>query len=188
MRVGATLMAAVVAGMGAAPAMACSLAVGLAPPDPPADLSPNERVQFLRDWEEAEARRQELQAEQWELGYQTAKWDKADGVLVARIETVQPYKLQTQWGYSLNLVRVEMQPVGWLRGGGELAPFRLTATGIDSCGGYSPRWEGLGGKPGQKFVVYFRGAAPSQDTVLEAIALDRITEPRAVAALARGPE
>jgi len=174
--------------MGAAPAMACSLAIGLAPPDPPLGLSPHERVQFLRNWEKAEARRQEFQAEQWRLQYQTGKWDEADGVLVARIEAVEPYTKQTQFGYSLDLVRVGMQPIRWLRGGGELLSFQLTATDIDSCGSYRPSWDGLDGKLGEDFVVYFRGVAPSQDTVLEAMAVDQIIEPRTVAALAKGPE
>ena len=188
MRLGIAIIAVAAAIVGAAPAMACSLAIGLAPPDPPAGLSPHERVQFLRNWEEAEARRQEFQAEQWRLQYQTGKWNEADGVLVARIETVEPYTKQTQWGYSLDLVRVEMRPVRWVEGAGELNSFQLTATGIDSCGSYRPYWQGLGGKAGEEFVVYFRGATPSQDTVLEAIALDQIIEPYAVAALAKAPE
>jgi hypothetical protein len=188
MRLGAVWLTAVVAGLGAAPAFACSLAVGLAPPKPPLGLSPEQDAKFLRDWEEAEARRKEVQAEQWRLQYQTEKWNEADGALVARIETVAPYELQTQWGYSLDLVRIEMRPVRWIKGGGELLPFQLTATGIDSCGSYYPYWKGLGGKPGEEFVVYFRGSAPSQETTLEAISPASIIEPRTIEALTKGPE
>lgn len=163
-------------------AMACSVAIGPAPPDPPSGLSSEAQAQFRLDWEEAEARRQEAQAEQWRLQYQAEKWTKADGVLLARIETVVPYQKQSEWGGSLELVRVEMRPVRWLKGAGKLAPFQIATTGFSSCG-YHPGWEGLRGSPGEEFVVYFRGAAPSLETVTEAIAPASIREPNARAAL-----
>lgn len=166
------------------PADACSVVLWPPRPDPPHGLSREQEIQFLRDWEEAEARRQELRAAEWQLDYQSAKWDKADGVIVARVEATRPYKTQTQWGYSLDLMKVEMMPIRWLKGEGELPPFVIATTGIDSCGD-EPAWQGLRGKPSEEFVVYFVGATPSQDTVLEAIATASILEPKARAALAQ---
>jgi hypothetical protein len=136
------------------------------------------------DWETAEARRQELQAAQWQIRYESEKWNEADGVFLARIETIAPYSKQTQWGYSLDLVRVGMQPIRWLKCDGELLHFEIATTGFSSCGAH-PAWDALRGKPGDTYVVYFRGAAPSQETVLEAIAPSSIRELNAMAALTR---
>lgn len=176
------IVGAVVALLFVEPALACSIVLWPPPPDPPPGLSREQEVQFLRDWEEAEARRQELSAAERQLKYQSEKWDKADGVIVARVEATLPYKTQTIWGYSLDLMKVEMMPMRWLKGEGKLPSFVIATTGIDSCGD-EPAWQGLRGKTGEEFVVYFVGATPSQDTVLEAIAPANILEPKARAAL-----
>ena len=112
------------------------------------------------------------------LSYQRWLWDAAETVLIARIEQ----RTHTMLG-SWEMPRVVMRPVRWLKGAGAETTFDLAVTSIGPCGGRGPDWDALSGEVGQSFVVFVDRGRPRQRAVNDAIAVDRIVDPRIQAAI-----
>jgi hypothetical protein len=78
-----------------------------------------------------------------------------------------------------------LKPIRWIKGSGPSAEINLGSSMAPPCGQMTGQ-DALYGKPGDVFLVYLSGGA--QPTVLEAYLLDRIIEPRTIAALTTAPQ
>lgn len=181
------------AGMSAAlgfPAAACSI---LPPPVPPAPVFvPGESASDYQaraalhidgfNALQAERTREAVRASQ------SAAWTGAERVAVVelvRLETGVEIPQQPM-GFG---ARATVKPVGWLKGRAALkkkaarAPFVLAHVSYTSCGA-SPNWPVFSGKPGDRFVLFLNGEAPSQAAALNVVAPGDIVLPELTQALA----
>lgn len=149
MRMCAFLVAATAALAIAAPAMACS---------PP--TSTPEQLAAAVSARQAEA------------------WDKADLVVVARIEE---RRVQTVGDWK-DAPQVTLMPLTSLKGQAGPWQFELGATGKHMCG-LIPGFDVLQGLAGQEFVVFVKGDTPMQEAVIDTVSVDALVEPRVLAAL-----
>jgi hypothetical protein len=76
------------------------------------------------------------------------------------------------------------RPVAWLRGPRTSTRFRVHI-GTNSCGGVSSIGDISLGEPGEGFVFFARGGRLSEDTLIDAIAVGRITDPALIAFVAQ---
>jgi hypothetical protein len=109
---------------------------------------------------------------------QADAWDKADLVVVARIEErrVQPA------GDWKDAPHVTLMPLVSLKGQAGPWQFELGATGKHMCG-LIPGFDVLQGLVGQEFVVFVKGDTPMQEAVIDTVTVDALVEPRVLAAL-----
>jgi hypothetical protein len=80
-----------------------------------------------------------------------------------------------------------LKPIRWLKGRGVAAELRIGMTMPPPCGQMTGH-DAYYGKPGDVFLVYLSGNTLRAKDVLEAFALDRIIEPRTIAALTTAPQ
>jgi hypothetical protein len=186
-----------VAAFAVLPAAACSI---LPPPVPPA-------LAYLAGESESDYRtRADLHVDGFNaLQHQRTRdavrerqlnaWTRAEKVAVVEIVRVETEVEIPQSPMGLG-VRSTVKPVGWLKGSKTLtrktarAPFVLAHVSYTSCGP-SPGWPIFSGKPGDRFVVFLNGEAPSQTAALDAVApgdivLGELTQ--ALAAQVRQPK
>jgi hypothetical protein len=156
-------------------ASACALAVTVYSPPPYSGVSE-------RQWQAQQDYREKLRAESEKRTHQLQLWDKAEQVFVARIETVSPRKMTEFWGGARDTRDVELRPVRWLKGTGADQTFTLGIQEWSDCGP-DPRWDALWGKPGEEFIVYVENGAPTQASVMEAMAQEKLVDPRVKKAL-----
>ena len=169
----AAVIASAVLGLGAA--WACP-----PPPPPPAPMEGESaeayqaRLTAARDADEA-ARRANALTRQQQL------WDESESVVVARITEVTeigsgPFFYEPE-------TRVRLSPVRTLKGRTRRSSFSLQTRGMTSCGpiGFDVNF----GDAGEEFVIFVRSGRPSENTILDGIALSWIQDPRVLELLAR---
>lgn len=109
---------------------------------------------------------------------QADAWDKADLVVVARIEE----RLLQPVGDWKDAPHVTLMPLASLKGQAGPWRFELGATGKHMCG-LIPGFDVLQGLAGQEFVVFVKGDTPMQEAVIDTVSVDGLVEPRALAEL-----
>jgi len=80
-----------------------------------------------------------------------------------------------------------LKPIRWLKGRGVAAELRIGMTEPPPCGQITAH-DAYYGKPGEVFLVYLSGNTLRMQDLLQAYALDRIIEPRTIAALTSAPQ
>ena len=169
-RLFAAIIASVVLGSGTA--LACP-----PPPPPPMEGESPEahqaRMTAVRD-AEAAARRAGALTRQQQL------WDESESVLLARITEVS--RIGGPFFYAPE-TRVRLAPVRTLKGRARRLSFSLRTNGMTSCGpiGFDVNF----GAVGEEFVIFVRSGRPSQNTVLDGVALSWIQDPRVLELLAQ---
>jgi hypothetical protein len=160
----------------AAPALACSIM----PPPPvpiPAAGTPQADVDALAmAWGKAHALKYSEELRDWAMRRQVGLFNEAKGLVLVR------YDHEALSGEDRFAV---LKPVRWLRGSGRSSELRIGMTQPPPCGQMTAH-DAYYGKPGEVFLVYLSGNALDKGQVLEAFALDRIIEPRTIAALTTG--
>ncbi len=141
------------------------------------------------------ARVKELMAQreaQWDLEQQAYDLERADLIFIAR-KTQLPPSVQPVSGQSeiivqglrnSNLQRVHFTPIDWFKGPVSRQTF-LNRLWENDCG-----WTRFGDVTaddaiGQRYVFFARSGRISQDTLIDAIAVDRITDPALLDFVAR---
>lgn len=110
--------------------------------------------------------------------YQRRWWNESESVLLARVERTDSARMYDIYGASIgSFPRAHLRPVRWLKGAGPSRRFRLTYTGMTSCGPYGGG-DAVAGAVGDVFVVFVRSGRPSQRTVIESVALANIRDPQ----------
>lgn len=168
-------------------------ACSLVPPEPPLAGEGNEayqrRIEALG--REREAHRPAMEAE-WLRHRQAEGLERASMIFIAR---------NTPWAsppvrsnrrrvpipppvYSPYFSFSYFTPVAWLRGRQSRAPFRLEAT-MNSCGGLSGIGDATDSIPGAQLIFFATGEPFTSLTLIDAIAIDKITDPTLLAFVAR---
>lgn len=171
----------------AAPANACQ-----PPPPPPAAPAPPagtsvEDARALADvWYQAQRTLSYEQERQRSLQQQTDLFDKAGGIVLARVASEgRTSGYPEQFAYMNNMPLVMMKPLRWLKGAGGAEEFQLAESGgMMSCG-YGAADAATRGQVGDVVLVYLEGSELRQDKVLFTLRLDRIIEPRVLALLTK---
>lgn len=154
------------------------------PPPPPAPALPlgaseTDRGAHERAWKAAHYALREVQDREWRLTRQTQLFDRADSLVLARID----HKGETtRSSMPSNVPTATLTPLRWVKNTGAMAELELAFTAITTCG---PKvaFDAWAGQPGDVLLVYLSGSDPQQANVLDAVAISSIVEPRALARL-----
>jgi len=162
----------------AAPAFACSI-MPPPPPPTPAAGTPQAGVDALAmAWGKAHGLKYAAENRDWALRQQVRLFDEAGSLVLVR------YDREGKAGDETNAI---LKPIRWLKGKAVSGELKIGMTQPPPCGqiiGHDAYY----GTPGDVFLVYLSGDTLRTEDVLEAYSLDRITEPRTIAALTKGPE
>lgn len=160
-----------------APAFACSIMPPPPPPEAPAGASAADVAALNLAWGQSYQAQRVAEDQAWRLRLQVALFDDAKSLLIVRYDR----EAKVGKGDDARTVAV-LKPVRWVKGAGKSTEFQLGMSEAPPCGqmiGHAAYY----GKPGDVFLVYLSGSELKQDKVLEAYAIDRIVEPRTIAAL-----
>jgi hypothetical protein len=166
-------------------ARACE--VGLLPPRLAGENDAAYRQRIAALEREREAQRPAREAE-WLRYRQTEGLEHASMIFIAR-GTEPPQEHSARRSPPV-LTRVEWPPssyytpVAWLRGRQVSAPF-LVRTSATSCGTLVGVGDANPGDPGAQFVFFASGEPFTGLTLMDAIAIDKVTDPTLVAFVAR---
>ncbi len=176
-------LAAVVAfaALASGEALACSILPPMPPPqvvmipgESPEAFEPRAKLHY-----DGFAALQEKKARDSEAARQADLWDRAARVAVVELVSAREVSIEP-FGTGR---AVQVKPVSWLKGKGGKAPVEIAHTSYTSCGA-SPWWDALAGKSGERFVVFFTEGPIGQASVMDAMAVGRVTDTRIIAALA----
>lgn len=176
-RFGRFAVAAAAAMMMAAPALACSPMPFPPPPPAAAGTSDADVAALSLAWNRAHAVARAEEDRVWKLRQQTALFDAAKSLVIVRYDRGG----KTGKGDDAETAAV-LKPVRWVKGSGASDELQLGMGDLPPCGqmvGHDAYY----GKPGDVFVVYLSGNKLQQQDVLEAMSIERIMEPRTLAAL-----
>lgn len=177
-RTGVATALAMALGTFAAPALACSI---MPPPPPPipAPGTPEADVAALNQaWGAAHGLKHAEETRDWAMRRQVGLFDDAKSLVLVR------YDRQAKAGDETFAV---LKPIRWLKGRGVAAELRVGMTQPPPCGQMTGH-DAYYGKPGDVFLVYLSGNTLRTKDVLEAFALNRLIEPRTIAALTTAPQ
>ena len=184
---GRIALAAAMAAALATPAFACSIMPPPPPPVPAAGTSVADVEALNQAWGQAHGLKYTEELRDWAMRRQAGLFDEATSLVLVRYDReaktgAAPKEFEHMNGQPLAVLK----PVRWLKGGGAMAELKIGMTQPPPCGqmiGHDAYY----GKPGDVFLVYLSGNA-QQKSVLEAFSLDRIIEPRTIAALTTAPQ
>lgn len=185
MRAYATLAGLFVALATAQPSAACSLPIDefyTEPLERPHDISEEMWVAHLATVSANQEKAREVRAAWTAFEDQERRWAEADQVFLARIDALHPRQRALLEDKSEEVQDIELTPLRRLKGNGVEGSFVVGITGWSSCGP-TPAWDAFGGKPGDLYVVYARHGVPSQQTILDIVAIGNLVESQARDAL-----
>jgi hypothetical protein len=164
----------------AAPALACSPMPFPPPPPAQAGTPPADVAALALVWTQAHAISRAEEDRAWRLKGQAALFDEAKSLVVVR------YDREATIGKGDDAEKVAvLKPVRWVKGAAPSkanSEMQLGMSEPPPCGqmrGHAAYY----GKPGDVFVVYLKGNVLRQEDMIEAYAIDRIMDPRTLAAL-----
>ena len=185
-RIGVATALAMALGAFAAPALACSI---MPPPPPPIQAAgtPQADVDALAmAWGKAHGLKYAEENRDWKLKQQVRLFDEAGALVLVRYVREDKTKgLPKEFDYMNGQPMAVLKPIRWIKGSGASAEINIGSSMPPPCGQMTGQ-DALYGKPGDVFLVYLSGGA--QPTLMEGYSLDRIIEPRTIAALTKGPE
>ncbi len=169
---------AVAAGlMLAAPALACMPMPPPPMPVPAAGTSAADVAALELAWGQSYAASRALEDREWQLKQQASLFDMAKSLVIVRYDRAAT----TGKGDAAQTVAV-LKPLRWVKGEGASTEMKLGMREPAPCGqmrGHAAYY----GKPGEVFVAYLSGNVLRDKDVLEVYAIDRIMDPRTLAAL-----
>ncbi len=165
----------------AAPALACS-PVPFPPPPPAPAGTPQADVDALAmAWSAAHGLKYAEENRDWKLKQQVRLFDEAGALVLVRYVREDKTKgLPKEFDYMNGQPMAVLKPIRWIKGSGASAEINIGSSMPPPCGQMTGQ-DALYGKPGDVFLVYLSGGA--QPTLMEAYSLDRIIDPRTIAAL-----
>jgi hypothetical protein len=171
----------------ASPALACSILPPPPPPTPAAGTPQADVDALAAAWNEAHGLKYQQETRDWAMKQQVRLFDEADAMMLARYVREDRTKgMPKEFDYMNGQLMAVLKPLRWLKGSGANAEVNVVAHYQPPPCGQVPGHDAIYGKPGEVFVVYLTGGA--QPGVMEAYSLDRIIEPRTIAALTKRPE
>ncbi len=170
----------------ASPALACSIMPPPPPPTPAAGTPPEDVAALDMAWGKVHGLKYAAENRDWAMRQQVRLFDEAGALVLVRYVREDKTKgLPKEFDYMNGQPLAVLKPIRWIKGSGASAEINVGSSMPPPCGAMTGQ-DALYGKPGEVFLVYLSGGA--QPTVMEAYSLDRIIEPRTIAALTKGPE
>lgn len=139
----------------------------------------------MRAWNDAQRVLSQEQERDRSLKQQASLFDTADSLMVARLDrhgTLSGYPPEVS--FMNGQPTAVLKPVRWVKGEGARDELVLSSSNPMSCG-FAPADAALRGQAGDVFLVYLQKAAEAPNSVLFVIPIDRVVEPRALAALTK---
>ncbi|MDP3495208.1 MAG: hypothetical protein Q8R82_19025 [Hyphomonadaceae bacterium] len=171
-------MALAVAGM-TPPALACSPMPYPPPPASPAGASAADIAALQQAWSQSHAASRAVEDRAWQLKRQARLFDEAKSIAVVRYDRAGKVSgLPKEFDYMNGSPTAILKPVRWVKGKGSPAELTLGMGNPPPCG-QIPAHDAYYGKPGEVFLVYLA----DDDHVMEGFRLEKIAEPRTLAAL-----
>lgn len=170
-------MAAVTALMLAAPAMACMPMPPPPMPAPAANTSAADVAALELAWGQSYAASRALEDREWQLTQQGNLFDMAKSIVIVRYDR----QITTGKGDDAQKLTV-LKPLRWVKGAGKSNELKLGMSEPVPCGQMLGA-AALNGKPGDVFVAYLSGSVMQQKDLLEVYPIERIMDPRTLAAL-----
>lgn len=130
-------------------------------------------------WGQAHAAIRAQEDAAWRLKQQVSLFDEADRIAVVRYVredkiSGMPKELDHMNGDPLAVLK----PVRWVKGTGSSDEIKVSYGYAPPCG-WIPAYDAFRGKPDEVFLLYLA----ADGRILEGFRIDRITEPRTLAAL-----
>ncbi len=170
----------------ASPALACSIMPPPPPPTPAAGTPQADVDALAMAWSKAQGLKYAAENRDWAMRQQVRLFDEAGVLVLVRYVREDVTKgLPKEFDHMNGQPMAVLKPIRWIKGSGASAEINIGSTMPPPCGqmvGHDAYY----GKQGDVFLVYLSGGA--QPGVMEAYSLDRIIEPRTIAALTKGPE
>jgi hypothetical protein len=178
-RIGVATALAMALGTFAAPALACSILPPPLPPPAPEGSSAADAKALADAWTQAHWQRDDEEQRTRQLKEQTRLFDESAGIAVARYDRTDkvsgmPAELAHMNGGPLTILKT----VRWIKGMAEPKELSVSRSLAPPCG-WVPANDALNGKPGDVFLIYLAQGGQ----VVDGFRLDRIVEPRTLAAL-----
>lgn len=169
----------------AAPAFACSIMPPPPPPTPAAGTPQADVDALAMAWNAAHGLKYAEENRDWKLKQQVRLFDEAGALVLVRYVREDKTKgLPKEFDYMNGQPLAVLKPIRWIKGGGASVDINIGSSMPPPCGQMIGH-DAVYGKPGDVFLVYLSGGA--KPTVMEAYSLDRIIEPRTIAALTAAP-
>lgn len=170
----------------ASPALACSILPPPPPPTPAAGTPQADADALAMAWSTAHGLKYQQERRDWALKQQARLFDEADALMVVRYVRADVTKgLPKEFDHMNGQPLAVLKPIRWIKGSGSPAEINIGSTMPPPCGQMIGH-DAVYGNPGDVFLVYLSGGR--QQSVMEAYSLDRIIEPRTIAALTKQPQ
>lgn len=165
-----------------APALACSPLPYPPPPAPAAGTSPADAQALEAAWLQSHVAARAAEDREWALKQQTRLFDEAKGIALVRYDREGKVSgLPNEFDHMNGDPLAILKPVRWVKGTGAMTEITIGRGQLPPCG-QMPAHDAFYGKPGEVFVIYLA----ADGHVMEGYRIDRIIEPRTLAALTAG--
>ena len=168
----------------ASPALACSI---LPPPPPPpaAPGTPEADVVALEmAWSKAHGLKYGEETRDWNMKQQARLFDDAGAIAIVRhVREGVTSGAPKEFDYMNGQRMAVLKPIRWVKGSGSAAEINIASSMPPPCGQMIGH-DAVYGKPDDVFLVYLS----ADKSLMQAWSLDRIIEPRTIAALMKSPE
>ena len=177
-RVGFAVMALAAASL-AGPALACSPMPYPPPPATPPGASAADVAALAQAWSQSHAASRAVEDHAWRLRQQARLFDEARSIAVVRYDRAGKVSgMPKEFDYMNGNPLAILKPVRWVKGKGSQAELTLGLGNPAPCG-QIPAHDAFYGKPGEVFLIYLA----DDGHIMEGFRLDKIAEPRTLAAL-----
>lgn len=168
----------------ASPALACSIPPPPPPPAAPSGTPAADVLALETAWSKAQGLKYAMENRDWTLKQQERLFDEAGAILLVRhvredVTRGYPKEFDYMNGQRMAVVK----PLRWVKGSGSPGEINIASSMPPPCGQMAGH-DAVYGKPGDVFLVYLS----ADKSLMQAYSLDRIIEPRTIAALTKGPE
>ncbi len=168
----------------ASPALACSIMPPPPPPAAPSGTPPEDMVALDTAWINAHGLKYGAEQRDWTLSQQARLFDEAGAIAIVRhVREDVTRGAPKEFDYMNGRRMAVLKPLRWVKGSGSSAEINIASSMPPPCGQMTGH-DAVYGKPGEVFLVYL-----SADTsLMQAYSLERIIEPRTIAALTKWPQ
>lgn len=168
----------------AGPALACSIPPPPPPPPAPSGTPAADVLALETAWSKAQGLKYAMENRDWTLKQQERLFDEAGAIVIVRhvregVTSGAPKEFDYMNGQRMAVVK----PLRWVKGSGSPDEINIASSMPPPCGQMTGH-DAVYGKPGEVFLVYLS----ADKSLMQAYSLDRIIEPRTIAALTKGPE
>lgn len=181
-RIGGIAIAVAAGLMLAAPAFACMPMPPPPMPAPAAGTSAADVAALELAWGQSYAASRALEDRDWQVKQQARLFDEATRVVIVRYDREEKTRgMPKEFAYMNGQPQVVVKPLRWVKGEADAGELRIGMGEAPPCGQMRAQ-DAFNGKPGDVFLVYLAGTK-AQPEMMQALKLDRIIEPRTLAAL-----